>query len=202
MLAKAIDAHCSLPVLPFREVQTNWSVITGVFSSGKTTMVNDLSRHLPNFRVQPDSAREVIERGLAWRGPAGEEMALDKILRTQIFEDTVFSLKWRRHLEADPSHPYLLDYGLPDIVAFSKGCGLSTALYDSRAGLFRYVKVFFLEPLPYVVDSARDWKSGERDEIRQGILSTYERLGYSPVLVPPLPREERTAFVLKEIACR
>jgi predicted ATPase len=187
-------------VLPLVSVETNWTVITGVFSSGKTTLIDDVRAKRPEFGVLPDAARQVINQGLAWVGPKGERITIDDILRTQRFEDTVFARKWSAHCSAEPHMPHLLDYGLPDVIAFSRGCGLSTSLFESRAGLFRYKKVFVLEPLEYIEEAARKWTSDERERILGGIADVYKEFGFSSIRVPALPREARRDFVLERMA--
>jgi predicted ATPase len=200
MLSTAIEARCSLPVLPLVSVETNWHVISGVFSSGKTTLINDIRAKIPGIGVLPDAAREVIDQGLAWVGPNGERVTIEDLLKRQRFQDTVFARKWSAHCCADPESPYLLDYGLPEVIAFSRGCNLSTELYESRAGLFRYKRVFLLDPLDYREDAARKWDPEERERILAGIKGVYEQLGFAPIRVPALPREERRDFVLERMA--
>lgn len=104
-----------------------------------------------------------------------------------------------RHLDADPQHPHLLDYGLPDVLAFAVEAGLSIDLYKTRAGLFRYRHVFILEPLPYVKDEARDWSTEQLMLIFNRILETYRSMGFSPISVPPLAPAERRDFVLERL---
>ncbi len=94
MITHAINASCSLPVLPLVTSYTNWTVISGVPSSGKTTLLTDLAAARPEFSVMNDVARTVIERGLSWRGEGNEALELSDILRTQSFQNTVFAEKW------------------------------------------------------------------------------------------------------------
>ena len=199
MLSTAINACCSLPVLPLVKVDTEWTVITGAPSSGKSTLIRDLRVALPDYSVMPDEAREVIERGLGWRGPGGEQISLDDILRSQRLQDTVFAGKWLRHCEASPQAPHLLDYALPDVIAFSRNSGLVTTLFEERAGLFRYKQVFVLEPLDYAEDAARNWTKQDRDQLLGNIINVYAGLGFSFTRVPVLPPEERRDFVLRHM---
>lgn len=200
MLAQAINARCSLPVLlPFPEVSTNWCVITGTFSSGKSTLLGDLRNAIPEAAVMDDAAREVILRARAWRGPNGEQLPLTSILRTQVLENEVFATKWERHLTADPLAPYLLDYGLPDVIAFARSSALKTSLFEDRVKIFRYRAVFILDPLRYESDETREWNSAERERIHHEIATQYRNLGYSPITVPVLPPRERCEFVLERL---
>jgi len=198
-LSAAITARCSLPVLPLQRVDTNWYVITAAFSSGKTTLINDISAIRPDLSVMPDAAREIIDQGLRWRGPNSERLRVNDILRTQLFEESSFALKWERHLCADPKQPHLLDYGLPDVLGFARSSGLTTTLFEPRVGLFRYAKVFLLDPLPYVQDDARDWTDLQRSTVHASIAQAYIDCGFNLIHVPVLSKAERRDFVLDHI---
>ena len=202
VLSAAIEARCSLPVLPFQRVETNWYVITAPFSSGKTTLIDDIRAVRPELLGMPDAGREIINQGLEWRSACGEQIDVNDILRTQQFEETVFALRWERHLMADPKAAYLLDYGLPDVMGFARSSKLSTAMFESRAGLFRYAKVFFLEPLPYVRDETRGWTDEEREVVCRELPRAYRDCGFDLISVPILPHKARRDFVLDHIGAK
>jgi len=145
-------------------------------------------------------AREIIGRGLAWRGPGDGRIEIDDIVRSQKFDNTVFARRWDLHCATDPLTPSFLDYGLPDVIGVARSSGNLTSLFELRAGLFRYKKVFVLEPLSYKEDEARRWTEEEREKILSGIIGIYKEYGCPSIRVPPLPREARRDYVLERIA--
>jgi predicted ATPase len=153
-------------------MQTNWIVITGVPSSGKTTLINQLSE--AGYSTLPDPARVVYERYAD-----AEKMPPDVTLQTEIVEFLA-----RSYREMDPDELFFLDYGMPDNVVYQESLGLDTASSVRYCEEFRYKQVFLLAPLEFQFDGTRDKDYQYREEIFAKTAQKYEYFGYHLNLLP------------------
>ena len=95
-----------LLITPFK-VKTNWHVITGASSSGKTTLIN-LMRD-KGFKTSPERARQYIEREVA-QGRSLDEMQKD----LAAFNRAIMAFTLNEELKLPPGDILFLDRGVPD----------------------------------------------------------------------------------------
>src|SRR3989338_2186017 len=133
---------CS-PFLPMPPIQTQWYVVAGSPSSGKTTVVHRL--FLEGLRIVPEVPRAHAE----W------EMAKGKTLheirgQPQIFQCAVVDLQILRERTLNPHETMILDIGLPDMVPYCTMHGVKTEPIFEECLKRKYRCVFLFSPLPFV----------------------------------------------------
>ena len=181
----------NLLVTPFK-VQTNWHVITGASSSGKTTLIDQLADI--GFQTVPEVGRQYFERELA-KGRTIDEIREDRATLTcQVYDMWVELESGLRASEVT-----FLDRALPDSLAFYRFAGLNPNEILPDCFQFRYASVFLLHRLPYKQDGVRGGDDASAAYFESWMLRDYSALGYDVVRVPVLPPEERLAFVLEKI---
>lgn len=190
--ATALDPN--LLKTPFK-VQTNWHVITGAPSCGKTTLVDGLADQ--GYQTVPESARLYMEAEMA-KGRTPQE----------IFEnddDERAMTDWQQRVERDlpPTDFLILDRAMPDYLAWWRVHGMDPNEHLPDCFHHRYASVFILDPLPFQSDEQRVSAVAEIMEfVGEWISRDYAALGYPIVRVPVLPIAERIAFVREVLAER
>jgi predicted ATPase len=182
------ELDAGLLATPFR-VQTNWHVITGAPSCGKTTLINLLADK--GFQTAPEGARLYLEREIA-RGRTIEEIRSNEVALQCGIKDV--QLEIERGLQANDL--IFLDRAVPDCLAWYRVFGLNPNEFLRDCFHYRYASVFILDRLPLQLDGLR-----YKDDALQGFTDEwhsrdYSALGYGIVRVPVLPPEERLALVL------
>ncbi len=183
-----IELDPDLLATPFG-VQTNWHVITGAPSCGKTTLINLLADK--GFQTAPEGARQYMEREAA-RGRTLDEIHAHAVALQRGIKDT--QLEIEQGLRANDF--VFLDRALPDTLAWYRVFGLNPNEFLLECFHHRYASVFILDPLPLQLNGFRFEDIvdiGFFDEIH---TQDYSALGYTIIRVPVLPPEERLAFVL------
>ncbi len=169
----------------------NWYVITGVPSSGITTLANALRPYV--HKVFPEAARILIDKNLKNGIPVSETRGDEGL-----FQQRVLHMKLQREANAKRNRTYIFERGVPDSIPYFKVSGLDPApLYAYSAN--RYKKVFFLEPLPYVRDYARTETEETRERLNVMLIGTYKYLGYNVITIPAVSVKERVKLVLKHL---
>lgn len=173
-------------------VQTNWHVITGTVSSGKTTLIDQLADR--GFQTVPEAARQYYEAELA-KGRMIVEIRQD--MDTVIRDCFDMMLEAERGLRANDV--VFLDRGVPDVLAFCRLHGFNpndilTSCFDHR-----YASVFLLDGFPIEEDGVRTEDDVTADFLDEWHARDYSALGYSVVRVPVLSPEERLGFVLERL---
>jgi predicted ATPase len=177
---------------PF-SVQTNWHVITGAPSCGKTTLIDQLANK--GFQTTPEGARLYIEREIA-RGRAIDEIHGNTAALQRGIGDMQLSIEaGLRAIDAA-----FLDRAVPDCLAWHRLFGLNPNEILLECFHHRYASVFILDSLPYQVDGARFEDASIVGYLDEWHTRDYSALGYSIVRVPVLPPEERLAFVLERLS--
>lgn len=175
-------------------VQTNWYVITGGPSSGKTTTVDLLKSR--GYKTTIEHARHYIDTqrvtGKTVTEIKSNQLAFQLgILRMQIQQEKMLS----------PEELVFLDRALPDALAYYRYLGLPE---DNELKLAletaSYKKVFILDPLPLVKDYARTEDEQAQRRIHHLLIEVYQSLPFPVVRVPILEPSERVDFILKHIA--
>ena len=176
---------------PFR-VQTNWHVITGAPSCGKTTLIDLLADQ--GIQIVREVARAFME-GEIGRGRTIEEIhenAADlqcKIVELQLLTEE----------ELDAAQVTFLDGGLPSSLAWLRAFGLDPNQILPECFHHRYASVFILDRLSTHLDGLRFEDETMPDFLDMWQTRDFRALGYRVVKVPVLPPAARLAFVLKSL---
>jgi predicted ATPase len=174
-------------------VQTNWHVITGAPSCGKTTLIDQLADK--GFQTVPEIAHLYIEREMT-RGRTIHEILKNRIKLQWIIIDMQLGIEH----ELQANDVTFLDRALPDCLTFNRFCGLNPNEMLSECFHHRYASVFILDPLPFQENGVRDDDAVMVDYLDEWLTHDYTALGYSVVRVPVLPPEERLEFVLESLS--
>ncbi len=189
---RTIELDPDLLSTPFR-VQTNWHVITGASSSGKTTLIDQLADI--GFQTVPEVGRQYFERELA-KGRTIDEIREDRATLTCHVYD--MWVKLESGLRATKFT--FLDRGLPDSLAFYRFAGMNPNEILSDCFQYRYASVFMLNRLPYQQDGVRGGDDESAAYFDLWMARDYSALGYDIVRVPVLSPEERLEFVLENLS--
>jgi predicted ATPase len=172
------------------EVQTNWHVITGAPSCGKTTLIDLLASK--GYRTVPEIARQYMEQELASgrtiKDVHGNGAELQRIL-----------IEIQLNVEAGlgDKDVVFLDGAVPGSLAWFRVFGLDPNAVLPECFHHRYASVFVLDRLPLKLNGFRFDEDAVIGFIDEWTLRDYAALGYQVVRVPVLPPEARLAFVLE-----
>jgi predicted ATPase len=188
---RTVELDPNLLSTPFG-VQTNWHVITGAPSCGKTTLINLLADK--GFQTVPESAREYMEREIA-RGRTIDEIRENAAALQRSLED--MQLRIEGGLRA--IDVAFLDGALPGSLAWYRVFGLNPNEILPECFHHRYASVFILDRLPFQLNGLRFEDDAHTGFLDEWLARDYSALGYSVVRVPVLAPEERLVFVLERL---
>lgn len=172
---------------------TEWYVITGGPSSGKTTTVELLKKR--GYETTIEHARHYIDTQRV-TGRTTEEIRANQLT----FQRGVLDMQIEQEKLLSPQDTVFLDRALPDALAYyhflnlPEDKNLEQALSDVS-----YKKVFILDPLPLTQDYARTEDESSQKRIHALLTDVYESLPFPVVHVPVMPPEERVDFILKNV---
>jgi predicted ATPase len=187
-----IELKADLLKTPFG-IHTNWHVITGAPSCGKTTLINLLAGK--GFQIAPEGARQYMEKEIA-RGRTVEEIRSDVVNLQRILKDIQVEIE--RGLQAKEC--IFLDQALPDCLAWYRVFGLNPNECLHECFRYRYASVLVLDQLPLQHDGLRIKDTALQSFIDEWHTRDYNALGYSITRVPVMLPEERLAFVLRVLS--
>lgn len=173
----------------------NWFVLTGGPSSGKTTLINELTKL--GYVAVPEAARLYFESRLA-RGQSIEDIRADE----KYCQEEICRLKiYIENLQ--PKLPItFFDRGMQDTLAYMRyyNYPIDPWIYEA-CDQADYQKIFLLEPLDtFEKDEVR---STEPDNFAQEITSllreAYEETDQAVELVPVMPVADRLQYILDRI---
>jgi len=174
------------------EQSTEWVVITGPPSSGKTTTIDLV--HAAGHKVSPDSTRALIGR-VAAEGRDAEEFRF-----ADDFQPRVLDAMERAESILDPDERTFLEYALPCNIAFHRTEGLDlTPGLDEAARRYRYQAVFILDPLRWESDAERVEDEQYQRQVHRHMFDVYRELGYSPTAVPAADPQVRVDSILASL---
>jgi len=173
--------------------QTNWYVITGGPSSGKTTTVNILRER--GYITTMEHARHFLDTQRL-KGKTIEEIRKNQ----RKFQSGVLDMQIEQEKEMAPHVQVFLDRAIPDALAYYRFLNLSVddKLTDALRNV-SYKKIFIMDPLPLKNDYARNENAEAQKKIHALITEVYESLPFPVIHVPVLPAEERVDFILKNL---
>jgi predicted ATPase len=172
--------------------KTNWYVITGAPSSGKTAVISALEQL--GFPVVHEVARAYIDEELK-KGKSLVQIKADILS----FERHILYEKIEIEKSLSKDATVFLDRAVPDSIGYYILEGLSPDEPIKKSKQTRYKKIFFFERLRFKKDEVRS----ENDKIAaklNGILKeSYQMLGYEIISVPLLSIDDRVDFILKSL---
>ena len=173
--------------------QTNWYVITGGPSSGKTTTVNILRER--GYITTMEHARHFIDTQRL-KGKTIEEVRKNQLE----FQLCVLEMQIEQENEIAPHVQVFLDRAIPDALAYYRFLKLTEDNKLTEAlKTVSYKKIFIMDYLPLKNDYARTENVAAQKKIHALITAVYESLPFPIVHVPVLPAEDRVDFILKNL---
>ena len=176
-----------------QKIKTNWQVITGGPSTGKTTVINLLTKR--GYKTTIEHARHYIDT-MKVEGRTVEEIRANK----RKFQLGVLDMQIEQEAELSPSDTVFLDRAIPDAMAYYRFLKLEydKILLDAMKEV-AYKKIFILDRLPFVNDYARTEDEQAQKLIHQLIIEVYQSLEFPVVFVPVISPDERVEFILKNL---
>jgi predicted ATPase len=172
--------------------ETNWYVVTGAPSSGKTTLVAELENL--GYTVVHEVARAYIEAQMK-QGRSLQEIRADK----QSFENWILDAKIGIEAKLPKDQVIVLDRAIPDSIAYFQAAGLDTKEAIEKSPRNRYKKIFLLDRLPYRNDHARIEDKETAMILDEGLEQSYKMLGYNVIRIGVMSIQDRLESVLQEI---
>ena len=173
--------------------QTNWYVITGGPSSGKTTTINLLKER--GYITTFEHARHYLDTQRLQRKTIEEVRA-----HQREFQLGILNMQIEQESQILPDVIVFLDRAIPDALAYNRFLKLPEEESLKAAILtVSYKKIFILDCLPVKKDYARTEDEKAQKAIHGLLVEVYQSLGFPIVQVPVLPPEERVDFILKNI---
>ena len=168
---------------------TNWAVITGAPSSGKTSVLEHLA-DLGHICISEVARTYIEETGSSNDSVRSNEASFQRIVTEKKVE-----------IEAslDPNKQVFLDRGLPDSITYYRVAGLDPNEAAKNCYSFRYKKVFLFERLPFENDGVRIEDASTSDFIQKWLEKDYRSLGYEPIFVPIMSIPERAEMLIKHL---
>lgn len=173
--------------------KTNWYVITGGPSSGKTTTVNLLKER--GYITTFEHARHFLDTQRL-KGRTVEETRKNQ----REFQLAVLDMQIEQEREIAPDVLAFLDRAIPDALAYYRFLNLSVdEKLNEALQTASYKKIFVLDSLPMKNDYARNEDGTAQEKIHDLLIEVYESRNFPVVRVPVLPPEERVDFILKNL---
>ena len=173
--------------------KTNWYVITGGPSSGKTTTINILRER--GYKTVIEHARQYLEIQ-RFNGHPVEEVRSNQ---TE-FQLAVLNMQIEAENHLNPDDVIFLDRAIPDAHGYYHYIGIPEAQALTEAlKILSYKKVFILDCLPIVQDDERKEDEAAQKKIHAALIDVYKSLPFPVVLVPVMEPEERVDFILKNL---
>ncbi len=174
-------------------LHTDWVVITGPPSSGKTTLLELLASD--GELTSGDSTRQLIA-DVVLSGRDAEEFRF-----ADDFQPRVLEAMLAAEQRLDPEDRVFLEYGLPCNIAFHRTESLPLTNGLAEAALaHRYASVFILEPVGWKNDTERVEDEQYQSTVHQHMFDVYREHGYEPIAVPAVSPADRLEFVRDELA--
>jgi predicted ATPase len=175
------------------KIQTNWHVIAGAPSAGKTTLIELFGQR--GFNTAPEPPRLYMDAEFA-KGRTIQEIRQDQ----KKLQHTFFKLQLDMESQLNPDDVIFLDRGIPDQFSYCRIAGVNPNKFVKDCFRRRYQTVFILAPLPFDKDGYRDPEAEIVDYFDEWTTRDYRALGYPTVRVPILSLEDRMNFILEKLS--
>lgn len=174
-------------------VKTNWYVLTGGPSSGKTTTVNLLSER--GYKTTIEHARHYLDTQRSF-GKTVDEVRNNK----RKFQLGVLDMQIEQEASISPEEIVFLDRAIPDALAYYRFLNLEEdeKMLQALQKVY-YKKIFILDCLPLVKDYARKEDETAQKQIHQLITEVYNSFPFPVIPVPVYRPEERVDFILNNL---
>ncbi|MCL5271887.1 MAG: ATP-binding protein [Gammaproteobacteria bacterium] len=173
-------------------IQTNWCVITGAPSSGKTTLINQLAS--AGYAIAPEVARDYINGLLATNYTLDDLSHDNRQLQRSIL---AVALKRERRLQANQL--IFFDRGTPDSLGYFRYYKIDEKHVVQTCQRVRYKKLFYCHQLPMEYDSVRVEDNMSATKIGELIYDAYSNLGYELIELPAIPVKQRIDIILSNL---
>lgn len=174
-------------------IKTNWYVITGGPSTGKTTTVNLL--HDRGYKTTIEHARHYIDT-MRLEGQSTKEIVNNK----RKFQLGILDMQIEQEASLIPNDMVFLDRAIPDALAYYRFLGLEVDDILTKAlGTVNYKKIFMLDRLPLVGDYARLENEQDQIKIHDLICEVYREFPFPMVHVPVLKPGQRVDYILQNL---
>ena len=171
---------------------SNWYVITGGPSSGKTTVLNELAEL--GYTVYPEAARMLINKEIK------KGKSIKEIRRNEAeFQRRVLKIKIEVEKSAPKDKIVFFDRAIPDSIAYYQICGLDSEEVLKFCKKKVYKKIFLFEQLPFDQDYARVENNKTIEKLNKLLRESYENLGYEVINIPAMSVKDRAKKILSEI---
>jgi len=171
----------------------HWYVITGGPSSGKTTIIEELSKL--GYIIYPEAARVFINQEIA------KDKSLKEIRNNEAeFQRKVLKIKIAVEKTAPKDKTVFFDRAIPDSIAYYQIYGLGRKEVLKFCQSKKYKKIFFLEQLPFEKDYARVENEETIKKIKKLLKENYKNLGYEVINIPAMSIKDRIQKILSEIS--
>jgi len=175
-----------------KKITPDWYVITGGPSSGKTTVLQGLTKL--GYFTAPDVARDYINQEIA------NGKSLKEIRRNEAeFQRIVLKMKIEREKKIPKNKTVFLDNAVPCSIAYYQTCGLNPQGVIQLCRENQYQKIFFLEQLSIKKDYARTENAKTLRKLNKLLKEGYKNLGYKVIDIPAMSIEERIQKILAEV---
>jgi predicted ATPase len=173
-------------------VQTNWYVITGAPSSGKTTLINQLAQQ--GYTVSSEIAREYIADLLS------NNLSLEDIQKNnRQLQRGILALALKRARKLHPNQLIFFDRGTADSLGYFNYYQLDAQQMTHACQYLRYKNIFYCHQFPIEQDEVRVEDHITAKKIGDHIYQAYVSLGYQLIELPAVSVEERIKLIKPHI---
>lgn len=167
---------------------TNWVVITGAPSAGKSSVLQFLAEL--GYTATPEIARVLVENQDKDTNVRGDEAA---------FQRMVTNKKLELEKSLNVNDQIFIDRGMPDSATYYRVAGLDPNEVTKDCLHFRYRKVFFFERLELHKDGVRNEDDATSEFIQHWLEVDYRAFGYEVIRVPVMSIELRAKLILSNL---
>lgn len=171
---------------------TNWQIITGGPSSGKTTTLNGIASL--GYKTVPELARVYIDEEMS-KGRTVQEIRSSELE----FQEKVLGMKNEIEYRLNPNELIFFDRGIWDSIPYMKLAGASKESIKKINSKHTYNNIFLLEQVPFNTDYARVESAEKAISISELLFIAYSEKGYNVIKVPIMPVSNRVDFILNKL---
>lgn len=169
-------------------LETNWTVVTGAPSSGKTAVLTGLQK--AGIQCAPEAATIHIKSRLECGQNLSNICADQQLLQLGILNQ---ALEIERHIPT--SDAYILDRSAIDTLSYCRLYGINPSPFLEQF-IHKYKAVFLLDRLRFVENEVRIEDDNTASLLDQYLEEVYTELGYTVMRVPVMSVRERVEFIL------
>lgn len=174
-------------------IKTNWYVITGGPSTGKTTTIDLLQKR--GYKTTIEHARHYIDT-MRSEGQTVEEIRSNK----KKFQLGVLDMQIEQEASLTPQDVIFLDRAIPDALAYYRFLDLEVdQILANALSKVSYKKTFILDRLPLVKDYARLESEIDQIKLHKLITEVYNSLPFPVIHVPVLKPDKRVNYIINNL---